>query len=178
MTTDGRYRWLVFGCAAGAIMSCTGEINQPDSTNVILQAPPRVGFEKVADAMQPSCGTLDCHGQVGRNLRLYGARGLRMSAMETSAEGVTQPPEYDATYAAVLALEPEMLDTVVRQGGAQPERLTLVRKGRGTERHKGGSLMIPNDHLDRCIVEWIKGNIPVDACQAAAMITAPGWATP
>lgn len=176
--TARTWRRLILAWGTVSIASCVGEVREPDATDITLAAPPRAAFENVADAMQPSCGTLDCHGQVGRNLRLFGARGLRLSAMETSAEGVTQQSEYDATYWAVLALEPEVLAMVVRQGGASPERLTLVRKGRGTERHKGGTLMIPNDNLDRCIVEWIKGNIQVDACQAAAMLTAPGWEAP
>ena len=51
-----------------------------------------------------------------------------------------------------------------------PERWILIRKGRGTTRHKGGALMQPNDDLDQCIVEWLKGNILVDRCFAASRI--------
>ena len=174
-------RWWVrvlFGVTAASTSSCVGEVQVPDATSQALLAPPRTGFEDVADAMQPSCGTLDCHGQVGRNMRLFGARGLRLSATDTSAEGVTQPPEYDADYWAIIALEPETMATVVREKGDNPERLTLIRKGRGTERHKGGKLMSPNDNLDRCIVGWVAGRIEVDACQAAAMITAPNGFVP
>jgi hypothetical protein len=54
--------------------------------------------------------------------------------------------------------------------GIPPERLILIRKGRGTTRHKGGALMQPNDDLDQCIVEWLKGNILVDRCFAASRI--------
>jgi hypothetical protein len=161
-----------------SLASCVAEVNTPDPTDRVLLTPTRVGFEKVADAMQPSCGTLDCHGQVGRNMRMFGARGLRLSPTDTSFEGVTQQPEYDATYWAIVALEPELMSAIVREAGASPERLTLIRKGRGTERHKGGKLMSPNDDLDRCIVEWLAGKIPVDACQAAAMITSPSGSTP
>lgn len=173
--------WVLIGagCAtAFSTPSCVGEVQAPEATNLPLEAPPRVGFESVADAIQPSCGTLDCHGQVGRNMRLFGARGLRLSAMDTSAEGVTQPPEYDADYWAIVALEPELLAAVVREKGDRPERLTLIRKGRGTERHKGGRLMSPNDNLDRCIVGWVAGRIEADACQTAAMITAPNALVP
>jgi hypothetical protein len=70
------------------------------------------------------------------------------------------------------------MSAIVREAGASPERLTLIRKGRGTERHKGGKLMSPDDDLDRCIVEWLAGTIAVDACQAAAMITSPNGSPP
>ena len=33
--------------------------------------------------------------------------------------------------------------------------------------------MAPGDNLSQCIVEWLKGNILVDACFAAARISAP-----
>jgi hypothetical protein len=161
---------LLLGIGANA--SCAGAAGS-DTAGMELLAPPRSGFESVANAMQPSCGTLDCHGQPDRNLRLYGARGLRLDPTENSMEGTTRPPEYEADYWAVVALEPETLASVIRDGVAQPERLILIRKGRGTTRHKGGTLMQPNDDLDRCIVEWLKGNIVQDACDAAAHIGPP-----
>jgi hypothetical protein len=68
---------------AAASVSCVGVVGG-DAPNFVLSAPPREGFESVADAMQPSCGTLDCHGQPGRNLRLYGGRGLRLDRNQRS----------------------------------------------------------------------------------------------
>jgi len=154
---------------AAVNLSCVGVVGGT-TPDFLLSAPPREGFESVADAMQPSCGTLDCHGQVGRNLRLYGARGLRLDPATNSKEGTTEAPEYEANYWSVVALEPELLATVTNEGGQNPERLILIRKGRGTTRHKGGALMQPNDDLDQCIVEWLKDNILVDRCFAASRI--------
>jgi hypothetical protein len=159
------FLWMVGGS------SCIG-VADPTPDNLPLAAPMREGFTEVADAMQPSCGTLDCHGQAGRNLRLFGGRGLRLAATDTSAEGPTTPPEYEATYWAIVALEPETITAVVRDGGNRPERLLLIRKGRGTTRHKGGTLMHPSDNLDQCIVEWLRGNIAEDPCRVAAKLSA------
>ena len=159
--------WLAL---AAASLSCAGVGGDP-STELTLMVPPRQGFESVADAMQPSCGTLDCHGQPDRNLRLFGGRGLRLDPAKSSKDGDTDAAEYDANYWSVVALEPEILSTVVADGGQDPERWILIRKGRGTTRHKGGTLMQPNDDLDQCIVEWIKGNILVDPCFAASRIS-------
>jgi hypothetical protein len=154
---------------ATAGLSCVGVVGGAPS-DLVLAAPPREGFDQVADAMQPSCGTLDCHGQTDRNLRLYGARGLRLDPAHNSKEGTTEAPEYEANYWSVVALEPELLATVTKEGGQNPERLILIRKGRGTIRHKGGALMQPSDDLDQCIVEWLKGNILEDRCFAASRI--------
>src|SRR3954467_11362409 len=102
-------------------LSCQGAISTPDPDrpppSEVLQPPPRAGFARVADALQPSCGTLDCHGQIGRNLRLFGARGMRLDPKEASAEGTTTPAEYLATYWSVVGLEPEETSAVVRQNG-------------------------------------------------------------
>ena len=158
--------WLAL---AAASLSCVSVASDPNP-EVTLMVPPRNGFESVADAMQPSCGTLDCHGQPDRNLRLFGGRGLRLNPAKTSKDGDTDAAEYEANYWSVVALEPEILSTVVAEGGRDPERWILIRKGRGTTRHKGGTLMHPNDDLDQCIVEWLKGNILVDRCFAASRI--------
>jgi hypothetical protein len=124
--------------------------------------------------MQPSCGTLDCHGQAERNLRLFGARGLRLYASDNSKEGTTRAAEYDANYWSVVSLEPETLAAVIHDGGNDPERLIVIRKGRGTTRHKGGALMRPDDNLDQCLTAWLRGSILLDQCKAASKISAPG----
>lgn len=171
MTRGMRLASALLGPALAAVgLSCVGVVGGP-SPDFTLKAPPRAGFEPVADAMQPSCGTLDCHGQIDRNLRLYGGRGLRLASADTSKDGNTQPPEYDADYWSVVNIEPEILATVTAEGGQDPERWILIRKGRGTTRHKGGTLMQPNDDLDQCIVQWLAGNIVVDRCFAASRIS-------
>ena len=165
---------LNWGC-----LSCTGTIDdidtlessrasdtgQPHQT-MALRAPPREGFQFVADALQPSCGTLDCHGRYERNLRLFGSRGLRIGEGLTSGSGDTTDTEYDASYWSVVGLEPEELGAVVRDGGARVERLSLIRKARDTEKHKGGSLMTAGDKLDRCIVDWLAGHVNQLSCEA------------
>jgi len=163
--------------AAAAMLACSGaacegELGLPRG-RLDLEAPRRAGFEGVSDALQPHCGTLDCHGQFTRNLRLYGGRGLRLEGDATPAEGETTPAEYDANYWSTISLEPETLSQVVASGGAQPERTILIRKARGTTRHKGGTLMKPGDDLDRCLVAWLAGNDASEAC-----FTASRWGAP
>jgi hypothetical protein len=133
-----------------------------------LQRPDRTSFPLVADALQPSCGTLDCHGQRGRNLRLFGGRGLRLDPHGNSADEPISDGEYQASFLSVVALEPEALDAVVREGAKDPERLSLIRKARGTELHKGGVQMLPGDPLDRCLISWLEGRVRADSCLRVA----------
>ena len=162
---------------ASATPACQGQISDPGGWGGVRQellAPPRTNFEQVADAMQPHCGTLDCHGQVGRNMRLYGGRGLRLAPGTNPLDGDTTPAEYDATFWSVVGLEPETMTAVLEDKGANPERLSLIRKARGHERHKGGTLMNMGDPLDQCLTSWLSGAVLAAPCQVAAMYAAPG----
>lgn len=154
---------------AFALAGCGGDVQ--DTTGVpgaLLAVPARTGFEVVADAMQLHCGTLDCHGQTGRNMRLYGQYGLRLAPTDNPLDQSTSNAEYDACYASIVGLEPETMSDVVLHR-AQPNALTMFRKARGIERHKGGQLVVQGDALDRCMVSWVTGTVDSDACFAAQM---------
>lgn len=138
-----------------------------------LHTPDPALFAQVDDALQPSCGTLDCHGQSSRNLRLYGGRGLRLDSQGNSADEPTTDAEYRASFLSLTGLEPEALDAVVTSGGQDPERLSLVRKARGVERHKGGTQMLPGDALDRCLLSWLTGSVDAEACTRVASAPRP-----
>jgi hypothetical protein len=55
------------------------------------------------------CGSLDCHGQIGRNLRLYGMQGLRLDPKDVPCGAHTSQAEIDADYQTVIGLEPEVM---------------------------------------------------------------------
>ena len=59
------------------------------------------------------------------------------------------------------------MSAVVSEGGASPDRLTFVRKARGTEQHKGGSLMQQGDPQDLCVTSWLAGHTDEPDCLAA-----------
>lgn len=143
-----------------------------------LHTPDRTTFPLVADALQPSCGTLDCHGQRGRNLRLYGGRGLRLDPHGNAADEATTDAEYQASFRSLIGLEPEALDRVVSSGGGDPERLSLIRKARGTERHKGGVQMLPGDPLDRCLISWLSSLLNRESCVRVASAPRPSTEVP
>lgn len=129
----------------------------------------------VGDYLDHRCGSLDCHGAATRNLVMWGCYGLRHDPNETglapgcrASGGVnTTPDEYDESYRSIVGLEPAVMSAVVSGGGAHPELLTLVRKARGWDAHKGGALVTPGDDQDRCITSWLAGNADASACSAA-----------
>lgn len=136
-----------------------------DSARVDAGAGDRSTFLPVASALAHRCGTMDCHGSTYRNFRVYGYGGLRLDPVDRpDTPATTTQAESDATYDALVSLEPELTSQVIAAKGAGVDDLTVVRKGRGEEGHKGGLLMIRNDDCDACLVGWLSGAPNPDAC--------------
>ena len=125
------------------------------------------------------CSSLDCHGQIGRPLRIFSKNGLR--AFDASPPGGfpyisgrtgLADEEVLLNYEGVIGLEPEVLSQVYASGGEGLNRLILLRKPLGLERHKGGQLM--NNEADEgylCLASWISGNgLDQISCDNAAKI--------
>jgi hypothetical protein len=157
-------------CVALSVAGCN-DFSTPDAPGQ-LGVPSRVDFPAVADAMQLHCGTLDCHGQVGRNMRLYGFQGLRLDPTNNPLGQLTSEAEYDATYSSIVGLEPEIMTRVV-QHQVPPETLTMLRKPLGIEKHMGGLLIVQDDPLDRCMVGWLIGKFDPAACIAVVQAQRP-----
>ena len=143
----------------------------PDDARVGVVAPDPTQFPPVSLLLDHRCGSLDCHGSRTRNLQIYGCEGLRLgngtpgcrnaSGTDTTAE------EHDATFRSLVALEPAVMTAVVQGKGQSPELLTFVRKARGAESHKGGTLVTPGDDQDICMTSWLAGAVDKNACARA-----------
>jgi hypothetical protein len=156
-----------FGAAlAGAIASttaCTIDFKEPDggvrATSVL--APDQGEFTSVSPIFERRCGTLDCHGQVGRPLRIYSGLGLRLpnDAGNTPGSNATTPDEIAANYLAVIGLEPEEM-TRVMAGEDPPRTLMILAKPLMLQAHKGGPAIAPTgDPAETCITSWIDDGI-------------------
>lgn len=161
--------WLAV-LASGQLLACS----LPDpGARVDPVGPSRADFAFVAPVLSRRCGTLDCHGSPYRNLRVYGYGGQRLGGSGTltpDAPNWLTPEEVDATYDSVVSLEPEIMREVVEAGGANPERLTFLRKGRGTEDHKGKQRIVAGDPSDACITSWLAGSVNRASCDEGACI--------
>ncbi len=160
---------LTAGALVAVASACTGV-----NTNAITEVtgPDYGQFAEVAlvdgsvaygpsTVLERRCGTLDCHGQVGRPLRLYGQYGLRFvdDAGDVPGQAATTATEHEANYQSVIGLQPELMTEVV-QGSAPPQDLMLLRKPLQLERHKGGAVFVDGDDGETCILSWLAGAQP------------------
>jgi hypothetical protein len=134
-------------------------------------------FRPVSAVIERRCGTLDCHGNSARPMRIYGQYTLRRPEEEgsknvkdfdeyfTGGKEPTTEAELADNYQGMCALEPEIMARVVaKKKGSAPEDLTLVRKPRLLEKHKGGLLWNKGDDGDTCLVNWILGDDDTSPC--------------
>lgn len=135
-----------------------------------IAAPPfeQVSFRPFSAVMERRCGTLDCHGHASRPLRIYGQYGLRRpepadtTNVENYAEyysGGKEPTtlaELEDNYRSICALEPELVAQVYAKT-SPPDVLTIVRKARLREKHKGGPIWNQGDPGDVCMINWLTG---------------------
>ncbi len=169
-------RALAAGAAAlalsGIVVSCL-----PTYANNDLSCPPYEDFPAVSTLLERRCGTLDCHGNGARPLRIYGQYGLRLNPPDSDVvliSGDDQPTtdiERESNFRSVCGLEPELTHRVVN-GEIDVERLTLVRKPRLSEKHKGGRIWNQGKPPDRCLVTWLQaqyepGTMDTSDCEAA-----------
>lgn len=146
------------------VLACS-KVDDDKVTNVV--GPDRAQFTAVQTYLEHRCGSLDCHGTMYRNFRVWGSDGMRLEIGYVPGGAATTKAEIEATYQSLVELEPEKMQLVVSQKGAQPERLTWIRKPRGLEKHVGATIMNAGDPRDRCLVSWLEGTTDKTACRAA-----------
>jgi len=142
---------------------------QDPSGRVTESVPDRATFPYVGQMLVSKCGTIDCHGTIARNLRIFGDEGLRYGASDRPCvPPETTPAEFQNDYDSVVGLEPEVMTQVVLDHGADPERLDLLAKPLGLDEHKGnvnGNVLIrEGDDAYRCIASWLAGKTDEAAC--------------
>lgn len=156
--------WIA-ATASGAVVGCSyGESGARIDPGTAVSGP---AFRPVAQVVLDRCGSLDCHGSKYRNMRLFGYGSARLDERHRPDAPDTTQEEADRVYEAIVALEPDILQEVVAEGGRAPERLTFVRKARGAEAHKGGQKVVAGDPADQCIASWLRGSVDEEGCKKA-----------
>jgi len=151
----------------------------PDPNRVTNIYTPDNAFEEYAGGgaqvgvdgfLAARCATLDCHGQIGRPLRLFSQDGLRIVDDAGNYPGGAPETESEifANFTAAISIQPELTSEVFA-GNYDPHVLLLLRKPLQLERHKGGPVLQPNDDGDTCLTSWLSGNgVDYTACGNAA----------
>ncbi len=152
--------------------ACADDLTYADggARETTILAPDQGEFTNVSPVFERRCGTLDCHGQVGRPLRIYSGLGLRLpnDAGSLPGTGGTTPDEITANYRAVIGLEPEEMSRVVA-GKDPPTSLLILAKPLMLESHKGGPAIAEDDSADLCIESWLTAPaLDTVSCAAAA----------
>jgi len=164
--------WLV----ALTVVFCNACITSVDSgAQSPLALPDKDQFinQGVDAFMEKRCGALDCHGQIGRPLRIYSSNGLRMKDGPNGARDTreTQPEEKLANYYSVVGLEPEQISVSRVSEGAYDDFLLLKKplsiEGGGV-RHKGGPVLRSTDSGFDCLITWISGAVNKAKCEDGA----------
>ena len=180
---------LTGAAALASLFASASCVNVPDENRftAVLYAPDYPIYKaNVDEYLSRRCGTLDCHGQEGRAYRIYGRTGLRLYIQDAgliSGEQATTDQERQANYAAIIGLEPEMMNRVMAENGADPERLLFLRKPLKLERHKGGTVISGSDQVAggdkgyQCLTAWLRAPVggsltksETDACESAAAL--------
>jgi hypothetical protein len=159
-------------CAGG--IACT--VSSKGTTDRIVRtrgAPGEFRQKGVGTVFEKRCGSLDCHGNIGRNMRIYSTNGLRLpnDAGLTPGNGDTTLDESNANYLSIMTLEPEDTNAVLE--GGDPYSLQILKKPLEIEKHKGGPVIRRGDDAESCISSWLlfdpEHPIQEDACRRAAI---------
>jgi hypothetical protein len=169
---------LLFPIAIAALLTAATSNCVDGSRAQVGSCPDPKHFRIVSSVLERRCGTLDCHGSTFRPLRIYGQQGLRrpekmgtknvdpadFAQYKTGGTVATTAAEIDDNFLSVCGIEPEIMDRVVAEE-AEVSALTVVRKPRLTERHKGGRIWQEGQKGgDQCLTIWLTGGDPTLAC--------------
>jgi hypothetical protein len=146
-------------------------------------------FAPVSGVLEQRCGSLDCHGSLGRPMRVYGYSGLRYvptytiddaGQVKLAAEATayvdpnvaiandfypgggsakTSEAELEQTVRSICGMQPEIMRQVVLEG-AEPEKLLLMTKPLLLERHKGAKVFERGSLDHRCLTSWLHSQLP------------------
>jgi hypothetical protein len=166
-------RSILIACGSLAIVACASAPDDSSEPRLVVAAADQTAYETIVHpVVQRRCGSIDCHGQLPRGLRVYGENGLRLAnaSGNTPGNGATTVEEARATYLSILALEPERTNTFLLSTQRSAEGaydLTFLSKALELERHRGGASLAKGEPAEQCLVRWLVGAAATDACTAA-----------
>ncbi len=178
--TPSKLHSILVAFATSVVIAAGSSCSLPTDSGEFGDLPDRASFvdNKVSLFMEVRCGGLDCHGQDGRPLRIYGQTGLRLKAKPDGSRdnSPTTDDERTENYRSVVGLEPEALAECFESKGEIIGTFQLLKKPLGIEnggiRHKGGPVLraTQSDPGWQCLYGWVSDNVDAAQCEQAAKI--------
>jgi hypothetical protein len=160
--------------SAALATSCASKPDDSSEPRLVLGPVDPTTYETmVQPVFERRCGSIDCHGQLPRGLRVYGANGLRLPNDKglVPGGGATTHDETYATYASIVALQPDRMNAFLLKTSRTPGDaydLIVLSKALAIERHRGGPSLNKGEAAEQCIVRWLLGQPAQDLCTAGA----------
>ena len=159
-----------------ALGACASRPNESSAPELVVGEVDRAGFAADANGVfERRCGSLDCHGQLPRGLRIYGANGLRLpnDAGLVPGGGATTPAEIAANYDSIVGLQPDQMNAFLLKTPRTEDdarHLLVLAKPLALERHKGGTSLSLGEPAEQCIVTWLLGHADHELCAKASRL--------
>jgi hypothetical protein len=161
-------------CFAALLASCSG----PNANDEFKFTPPdSAAFKLVSPALEINCGTLDCHGSIYRNMRLFGHYGARLDPKLTTGKEDTTDQEMESNFTSVISIDAENFASIVANHGKGFDQWMVVLKGENAVEHKGLARMKKGDDTYNCLLSWVTGNVDMNACSRSSMLMAPSMSS-
>ncbi|MDB5217909.1 MAG: hypothetical protein JWO86_5836 [Myxococcaceae bacterium] len=169
-------RLFAFALAA-CLASAGGCASTPDDATTPKLALGPLDIDAYVALVHPvierRCGSLDCHGQLPRGLRVYGQTGLRLpnDVGLVPGGGATTLAEKRATYDSIVGLQPERTNELLLKEPRTPAdayQLSVLTKATALERHRGGPSLQRGEPAEQCIVTWLVGHTDTMLCVTGA----------
>jgi hypothetical protein len=153
-----------FGAFGTLLVSLTAACG-PEAGQTPLDPPDIAGYQtNVHPIVEARCGTLDCHGDLDRPLRIYAETGLRLR--DDLRDQPITAEEIDASARSLLAVDPGVVDPM--------DRLVLTKPLAGFVFHEGGAIWLdPSEPQPTCVAGWLASRLDdpavADACAQALL---------
>ncbi len=149
--------WALLACADTTIEQ--EALVSGDETSFRTEVQTYVGYR---------CSSLDCHGDMGRMLRVYAEQGLRLDvALRNKSMSIEEIRDNLRSFAA--------FDDPASHVSQNPILLKALAPAAGGMAHKGGHVWESREEPGYlCMLAWLEGNsADTDARQACMQATAP-----
>ena len=136
---------LVVACASVSL-GCGGSLDELTTLKELNQD--TAAFAPVSSMMEKRCGSIDCHGNISRPLRIYGKFGLRNFTTICEAPYYPRPTPSDEAWSSYVECVAAAQNSLTHSGGRETTTSELektIQSIIGLEPERTAKVFDPND---------------------------------